>query len=164
MGKIYIFKSKAERKMFETSVFNVAGFFLSKDSMTHKKLQKLCYYAYAWYLTLYNKQLFKNNIQAWIHGPVDTALYGAYRNAGWQSIPWNSSFQLGNEELEEFLDEVYQSYGDLSGDELEYLTHMEDPWLNARAGIPEYEPSTNSIRDEDIRSYYLKKYEEGQND
>ncbi|MFP5528706.1 Panacea domain-containing protein, partial [Peptococcus simiae] len=53
------------------SVIDVANWFLSKDSMTHKKIQKLCYYAQAWYCALYDgTPLFKEEIQAWVHGPV----------------------------------------------------------------------------------------------
>jgi len=36
----------------KTSVLNIAQCFLSKQGMTHKKLQKLCYYAQAWHLAL----------------------------------------------------------------------------------------------------------------
>ena len=36
------------------SVFDIANWFLTKGQMTHKKLQKLCYYAKAWYLALYD--------------------------------------------------------------------------------------------------------------
>ena len=34
------------------NVRNIAGWFLSRDTMTHKMLQKLCYYAQAWYCAL----------------------------------------------------------------------------------------------------------------
>lgn len=66
--------------------------------------------------------------------------------------------------MQEFLQQVYNSYGHLSGDELEYLTHAEDPWLEARGGLPEYVACTNPIRDEVIRRYYLMVFEKGQND
>ena len=35
-------------------VMDVANWFLSQSSMTHKKLQKLCYYAQAWHCALHN--------------------------------------------------------------------------------------------------------------
>ena len=34
--------------MDKVTVFDVAQWFLAKESMTHKKLQKLIYYYYAW--------------------------------------------------------------------------------------------------------------------
>ena len=38
-------------------VLLLARAFLSIDSMTHKKLQKLCFYAKAWYLALYDENI-----------------------------------------------------------------------------------------------------------
>ena len=34
------------------NIFDIANWFLSKESMPQKKLQKLCYYAKAWSLVL----------------------------------------------------------------------------------------------------------------
>lgn len=36
------------------SVFDVANWFLAHETMMHKKLQKLCYYAQAWFYALKN--------------------------------------------------------------------------------------------------------------
>ena len=58
------------------SVFDVANWFLSKGSVTHKKLQKLCYYSQAWHCALYDgTPLFAERIEAWVHGPVIPELY-----------------------------------------------------------------------------------------
>jgi uncharacterized phage-associated protein len=46
------------------SVENVADWFLSKGSMEHKKLQKLCYYAQAWHCALEGEALFPERIEA----------------------------------------------------------------------------------------------------
>ena len=73
------------------TVFDVANWFLSKESMTPKKLQKLVYYAYSWYLTLVNEskddltaKLFTSRLEAWVHGPVFPELYQKYK--GYSSI------------------------------------------------------------------------------
>ena len=47
---------KGEKQM--TTIYEVAKYFLSLDDMTHKKLQKLCYYAQAWFLALYDTLLY----------------------------------------------------------------------------------------------------------
>jgi uncharacterized phage-associated protein len=61
------------------NVKDIAKWFLSKESMSHKKLQKLCYYSQAWYCALYNgTPLFEDEVQAWIHGPVIASLYPIY--------------------------------------------------------------------------------------
>ena len=56
------------------SVFDVANWFLMKGDMTHKKLQKLCYYAQAWAYALKGYRLEDTDYQAWVHGPVSPAL------------------------------------------------------------------------------------------
>ena len=48
-------------------IFDLADAFLSIESMTHKKLQKLCYYAKAWYLALYDENLVTEEFEAWVH-------------------------------------------------------------------------------------------------
>lgn len=75
-------------EMNKLTVFDVANFFRSKEEMSHKKLQKLVYYAYAWYIALKNEnkdnlenKLFYNcHFEAWIHGPVCPKLYIEYSN------------------------------------------------------------------------------------
>lgn len=52
------------------SIFDIADTFLSIEPMTHKKLQKLCYYAQAWHCALENEPICSASFQAWIHGPV----------------------------------------------------------------------------------------------
>lgn len=42
--------------MKEITPLIVANWFLTKESMTPKKVQKLVYYAYSWYLTLMNEK------------------------------------------------------------------------------------------------------------
>ena len=38
----------------DSAIERLARWFLSVSSMSNKKLQKLCYYAYCWYIVFYN--------------------------------------------------------------------------------------------------------------
>lgn len=148
------------------TVQEVAKWFLSHESMTHKKLQKLCYYAQAWYCALYDgTPLYDAEIQAWVHGPVVASLYSTYADYKWSEIPKydgeNVSF---NVDATSVLVAVYETYGGFTGDQLESLTHSEEPWINARGGLRPLEPCTNVISCSSMRTYYQRKYEEGQND
>lgn len=147
------------------SVYDVANWFLSKQSMEHKKLQKLCYYAQAWHYALLDKPLFSETIEAWVHGPVIPALYQTYKNYGWQKIPMVAvdDVPLANS-TSEILNAVYDTYGELSGGQLEMLSHSEAPWKNARGNLQPYEICTNPIKPEDMKAFYLKSYQEAQND
>ena len=149
----------------KTSVLNIAQWFLCKESMTHKKLQKLCYYAQAWHLALLNEPLFADEIQAWIHGPVIPALYARYADYGWNEIPKAESSDLVfPEKTLQVLETVWNTYKGLDGDQLESLTHSEGPWIEARNGIPSYLPCTNSITCESMSTFYKRIWQEAQND
>ncbi|SKB01476.1 Uncharacterized phage-associated protein [Caloramator quimbayensis] len=136
------------------SIFDVANYFLSKESMTHKKLQKLCYYAYAWYLTLYKEKLYNEKFEAWIHGPVNKDLYDFYKIYGWQLIPKRDVTINMDKKVKEFLDIIMMNFGNYSADALELMTHHELPWINARKGLSPSEPGFEEIKDEDIVKYY----------
>ena len=56
------------------------------DFLTNLKLQKLLYYAQAWYLANYQKPLFDEPIEAWVHGPVVVQVYNEFRDYGCDRI------------------------------------------------------------------------------
>ena len=47
----------------ELDARDVAEYFLTKEKMSNKKLQKLCYYAQAWHYAFYDKGLFYQDIE-----------------------------------------------------------------------------------------------------
>ena len=145
------------------SIEQVADYFLTKKELTPKKIQKLVYYAYAWFIALNNQDadniqyvLFDEEPEAWIHGPVFPSLYNKYRDYGFNEVSQGDNVEIKNEDLISFLDEVWKIFGKYSADELEYMTHQEDPWKNARKGISPIEPSNNKISKKDIFIFYNK--------
>lgn len=150
-------------KMNQITIFDVADWFLNKQSMTHKKLQKLCWYAYSWFIYIENdspeditNKLFYCEFQAWVHGPVSPELYEIYKGSGMTAIN-TKNHPIFDDEVEKFLEDVYQNYGDFDGGELESITHQESPWINARAGLKPYESSQNIISDKDIFKEYAER-------
>lgn len=143
----------------------VANWFLNKSSMSHKKLQKLTYYAEAWHHALYNSPLLKDcHFEAWVHGPVCPSLYEQYKNYGWADIPKLESKPEIDQETDEFLEIVYATYSEFSGHQLENITHEEAPWREARQGLEEWESSNRIIDPDTMRTYYHSIYERSQND
>ena len=137
-------------------IFSLARAFLSIASMTDKKLQKLCYYAKAWYLALYDKNLISDQFHAWVHWSVQPAFYQKYKAYGYEEIPQITNTDDIHEEFLSFAHDVYESYGHLSGYDLECLNHQEDPWINARGDCKPWERCTNEISEEDMKTYYRK--------
>lgn len=151
--------------MDQVSVKDVAKTLLSYESMTHKKLQKLCYYVQGWHMALLGEPLFEEDIEAWVHGPVCPTLYQDYKDYGWEEIPSekNKSDNISGRSLE-LIEEVLDIYGDFDGDELEGLSHEERPWKEARGDLKPLEPSNAKIDLGIMREYFLELYQEGQND
>lgn len=139
------------------SVYDVAKAFLYMEPMTPKRLQKLCYYAQAWYLALYDRRLFNSEFQAWIHGLVCPELYHEYKGYGFNDIPGQKKLPGSiNGDIYKFLCAVYNSYGSLTGDQLEELTHGEEPWIKARGNLKSWMVSKEPIDDRVIKAYYRK--------
>lgn len=145
-----------KRSTTKTTIFDVAKYLLTKETMTHKKLQKLCYYAYVRYLVLYNTRLFTNHFEAWIQGVVDPHLYAKYKKYGWISIPQYTNEVNLAPSIKRCIDEVYETYGHFTGDQLGRLNCIQDPWLLARGDTPRSHPSHNRIKDQDILTFYTK--------
>lgn len=140
--------------------------FLSKKPMSPKKLQKMLYYAQSWTITLENEnandiknRLFKENFEAWVHGPVIPSVYQEYKQYGYTNIPQINKNVEFDEDIENVLQQVLEVYGDYNGNELENITHQEEPWQNAREGFSSLELCQNVISEKDMFEYYLKQAE-----
>lgn len=141
------------------TIETLAKAFLTFGKMSPKKLQKLCYYAYAWHITLTGEKLVNTTFEAWVHGPVERTLYFSYKDYGYFDIPQYEkeiSDIIDNENIVELINQVYRIYGDLDGNSLENLTHQEGPWINARNGLNPWEASSSPISDQDIINFYSR--------
>ena len=145
----------------------VADYFLlqvdfpADDSISHLKLQKLCYYAQAWHLALHGKPLFGERIEAWAHGPVVPELYKRFKANGWQTIDPQSlrSDPMGEIASEDrtFLDQVWERYGGRMGRQLENMTHAEAPWKDTYGDRETGEKCQDEITQKAMREFYTAK-------
>ncbi len=146
----------------ELKIEDIADWFLikSENSMTHKKLQKICYYAMAWGYTLLNGRSIASNgqFEAWVHGPASPVLYQKYKNNGWSLIEKPTKQISTPDDIERVLEAVWITYGDKGGNELEALTHTETPWRNARVGLDDDTRGSNPIAIDDMIEYYSSIY------
>ena len=136
-------------------VFDVAKYILLKNGpMTTMKLQKLVYYCQAWSLVWDSEPLFPEEIQAWASGPVVRPLYDMHK--GKFNI---SDIDMGNVrnlsyKQKETIDSVLNAYGDKSAQWLADLTHMEQPWIDARQGYAPGDNCENEITLASMEEYY----------
>lgn len=161
---IIIFK-KGVRNMAYT-IYDVAKYFLEKEpNMSHKKLQKLCWYAYSWDRFInYNEEVNAldetfieyERAEAWIHGAVFPNLYIDVRYEFRKKIT-SANSDLKTEVIS-FLNNIYNIYGKYTGEELESINHQEKPWLNARIGCHTFQQCKKELQLSDIIEEYKSRY------
>ena len=102
----------------EINSYDIADFFLTKSELTPKKIQKLVYYAYSWFIALNNQSadqiinvLFDEVPEAWIHGPVFPSLYAKFKFYNWNEVPKiNKDIIFENDDLMETAEKVYKDH------------------------------------------------------
>lgn len=127
---------------------HIANFFLWKadeeniKNLTPLKLIKLVYFAYGWYLAVYDKKLFCEKIEAWRYGPVIPSLYHEFKEFGNSAVcqfavefaPETGEFEYpvvaqDDKDVLQILGAVWEIYKNRSGIELSEITHSKDsPW------------------------------------
>ncbi len=113
------------------------------QDMTPMKLLKLVYFAYAWYLTIANEELFAEKVEAWKFGPVIPSLYHEFKRFGSQPItdyaqyyddiesdePDYPTIDGEDENIWSTVAAVWRHYKGASGAQLSHITHEPgSPW------------------------------------
>jgi uncharacterized phage-associated protein len=122
--------------------------------MSAMKLQKLLYYTQAWSLVWDDEPLFQEEIEAWANGPVVPTIYSVHRGQfSVERWPMGNPARL-DESQRETVDSVLQHYGSQSAQWLSDLTHDEQPWQAARAGLSSGARSNTTISLASLAEYY----------
>jgi uncharacterized phage-associated protein len=140
------------------SVFDAAQYLIDKIGiMTAIKLQKLVYYAQAWSLVWDEAPLFADKIEAWANGPVVYSLFERFRGL-YHIYPHSKIGDSSNlaDSQRETLDAIIRDYGPKDSHWLVELTHLEDPWRQARqrAGAMPGQKCREEITHADMAEYY----------
>ncbi|MBR0101270.1 MAG: DUF4065 domain-containing protein [Treponema sp.] len=129
------------------------------EFVSNLKIQKLLYYAQAWYMVNNNGSLlFDDVIEARKFGPVVPSVYEKFkrfkRNPIKIVIKENELVEL-TEEQKDYLKSFYEDFMPCSTTELISMTHNEKPWQEAYAlGL------NTPISTKTMYSYYSQMYKE----
>lgn len=143
--------------MTTVTVFDVAKYITDQcGAMSAMKLQKLVYYSQAWALVWDDVPLFREEIEAWSNGPVVRELYNAHRGKFQVDSSLLSEYAQGelSENQKDTIDTVLASYADKSAQWLSNQTHIESPWMTARAGLPDNVRGNELITLASMAEYY----------
>lgn len=126
------------------------------EGVTPLKLQKFLYFAQAASLALFNKELFKEDIEAWKYGPVVASIYHKYKSQ--QNLPITTATgeyeKISDKETQNLLKGVWELFDKYSARELVEITHRHAPWKTTyKAGV------NNVIPSEILRDYYKNIFE-----
>jgi uncharacterized phage-associated protein len=140
----------------------IAKYFLYKanqegDLITNLKMQKLLYYAQAWYLVNFGRTLFDDQILAWDLGPVIKNVYNKFKKFRHTPILFDDDCKeilkkFKKEDLR-FLDEFYDQFIEYSAHDLVNMSHNEEPWKKA------HKTASKIIDPYMMKIFYTKLYE-----
>lgn len=137
------------------SAHDVAAYIIERHGpLSAMKLQKLIYFAQAWSLVWDDRQLFREPVEAWANGPVVRSVYDKHRGQfEVRDWPWGDSRTLDGD-ARATIDAVLDFYGPRTAQYLSDLTHSEEPWTEARRGIPDGERGASEISLATMAEYY----------
>lgn len=127
------------------------------EDITPLALQKALYYIQGFYYAFYNKFIFNEDCEAWIHGPVYRDIYYRYRNYHFDAIKGSQEFDssIFSDEEKSIFDSVIRNICCYSGKILEIFTHAEEPWLEARGDLLINVGSDKIIDKKTIGKYFI---------
>lgn len=143
-------------------LFSISYIFEELNEVTPLALQKLLYFIQGIYMVIFDKPFFEEDCCAWVHGPVYEAVYEIFKTFKYNPIDDNRFIILKNtfhnldDNETEVIKLVLDTFGMYSGKVLETITHLEEPWIQARDGYLPMEPSTVVIEKDSIKKYFQK--------
>lgn len=128
------------------SAENIANYFIylsskivgdnqEREGITNLKLQKILYFAQAYFVAKVGKTLFKEKIEAWEYGPVVPVIYHKYKSHGNRPIVLEHDTSIISDIDKKNLDKVWENFGGYSARRLVDITHAHKPWKEASGEI-----------------------------
>lgn len=147
-------------KVSDKLLLTISYIFERAGEVTPLALQKLLYFIQGLYMVHYNKALYSEDCEAWVHGPVYEMVYDMFKSFKFNPIEderfavFKNRFHELSEEERQTIDLVVESFGMYSGKVLEQVTHSETPWCEARKNCLPGEISHEIITKETIKDYF----------
>lgn len=93
--------------------------------LSNLKLNKLVYFAYVEHLRDTGERLFEDPIKAWRYGPVEPAVYRAFKDFGRDRVDTVGEVAVPGPSVCSLIDRVAEEYGVLAAFDLVSLSHRE---------------------------------------
>jgi uncharacterized phage-associated protein len=119
-----------------------------REGITNLKLQKVLYFAQAYFLAKLGRPLFSDNIEAWEYGPVVPSVYRKYKGNESNPIIFKEDSSSVTTEDKEVLQKIWNTFGGFSASRLVDITHAHTPWRDA------YQTPRKVISNKALKEYY----------
>ncbi len=133
----------------------IAKWIINKIHPEPLKLQKLLYLAQGYSYAFYDRPLFHDELEGWVHGPVVREVYNNFRSYQYNCIDIN--FEIGDldDEAKDVLNYVIDNFSKYDAKYLEDLSHEQEPWILSRNGLDPDERSDKIMSKESIANYFI---------
>lgn len=103
-----------------------------REGISNLKLQKMLYFAQAYFLAKLNRALFSDAIEAWELGPVVRSVYEQYKKHKSNAIiEKEDTSSLSDKDKEIIKSPVWSTFGEYSARRLVDIAHAHPPWQEA---------------------------------
>lgn len=133
----------------------IAKWIINKIHPEPLKLQKLLYLAQGYSYAFYDRPLFNDELEAWVHGPVVRKVYNIFKNYQHNSIDTNFEIEELDDEVKDVLNYVINHFAKYDAKYLEKLSHEQEPWILSREGLDPDERNDKTIAKETIANYFI---------
>jgi uncharacterized phage-associated protein len=149
------------------TVHDVARYILARqdpasEPITNKKLQKLLYLAQGTTLAMLHRVLWDTSalgarVTAWKQGPVVPDLWREYKASRWNPLPIPDGVdpQTIDPVARAIIDDVLNTYGRWTADQLAKLTHEHEPWAKAWEKA-QVNPNDDLISEPDMKAFFTR--------
>ena len=131
----------------------IAKWIINKIHPEPLKLQKLLYLAQGYSYAFYDRPLFKDDLEGWVHGPVVRNVYDIFKNYQYNSIDTNFEVEELDDEAKDIINYVIKNFGKYDAKYLEKISHEQEPWILSRRGLDPDERSDKTISKESKANY-----------
>ena len=138
----------------------ISYIFNELEEVTPLMLQKLLYFIQGVFLAIYNRPIFVEDCEAWVHGPVYPKVYDLFKDFKYNPIDdarfsiMKGMMDILTEEEKRIINLVVGTFGMYGGKTLETITHGETPWQKARLGFADDVSMNVIVTKDSIKEYY----------
>ena len=142
-----------EEKIYDA--LTIAKCIINKIHPEPLTLQKLLYFSQGYSYAFYDRPLFLDDMEGWVHGPVVKSVYHMFKNYKYNPIDLNFEVDELDKKADDVINYVINKYAKFDAKYLETLTHQQEPWILSRQGLDPEERNDKTILKEDIANYFI---------